>query len=467
MLSTHSGNSNSNSSGGGSGGGGRRRIAMVLCAILLVLFLHDDLATLINQYNDNKNAKGAVGEARGNRRVWAARWLPSVPYGEAFFGDFGGGGGGGRRPKRNTENDVDYYKVLELSAASSLDITDQDIKRAYRRLSRKYHPDVAASEAERERFNLINRAYEVLSDRKKRKMFDMRGEEGLEQLKEAEANPHNRGNPFAALFGMRSDDGVKAQDLHLNIEVPLSFFFTGGVANVTYEKQVVCRSCHGSGAAPGSTPQRCSHCGGQGVLVSRLQLAPGMFQNVQQRCPHCQGEGERPGKLCPVCKGRRVLPRTPVKVAVEIEAGMEEGRELLYELEGEELPDRLPGNLHLRLGTQPHPVFTRRRNQLDLDMKLRITLREALLGFRRTQRHLDDLETFEIANPAGEVTQHGEVLKIEGKGMPKHNFPSERGDLYVTVEVEMPYALTEEQRRAVDAILPRDTPAESTPPPPE
>lgn len=364
---------------------------------------------------------------------------------------------GGRHAQQEAAADapveLDYYKVLQLEDRRE-DATMQDIRQQFRRLSRLYHPDVAKTAEDRAKYTDVNRAYEVLSDARKRKVYDMRGEEGLQLLARLDGGGGGGGggNPFAQMFGLDPAQQLRGPDLHLNVHIDLQYFFTGGEVPLTLEKQMVCNRCKGRGAERGTPIVTCKYCGGRGAERRRIQLAPGFFQDIEQRCPHCNGAGSQPKSLCPVCHGHKVV-RGDRHLVLEVEKGMPEGHQLKFEMEAEEHPDRLPGDLKLTLFASPHPRFSRRENNLDLDANLTLTMKQALLGFEKELLHLDGVERVVVSRPRGTISQQGDVIKISGKGMPKLHVPSERGDLYVHLNFVLPEYLTDEQRRLIENLF--------------
>ncbi|CCW60316.1 unnamed protein product [Phytomonas sp. EM1] len=352
---------------------------------------------------------------------------------------------------QNNAQNVDYYKVLSLQDKRE-EATESDIKQSYRRLSRQYHPDVAKSEEDKVKYAQINRAYEVLSNKRMRKMYDMRGEAGLEQLKQAAA-AGDRGasmNPFAQLFGFSSGNSLYGQKQEKFIEVDLSTIFRGGTVFVRHNKQIVCKHCKGRGDDPTSPIVLCSQCQGRGVVEHRLILAPGMYQEIRQMCSHCNGNGKKAQRSCPACRGRKVA-KGDIDLKVDIEAGTPENHPIVFEMEADESPDLIPGDLVVRVRSRPHPQFTRMRNGLDLEMSLSITLKEALLGVSREFKNIDGKEVIKLNRV--NTTPYGTVIKIAGKGMPKLHLPSERGDLYVRIKFEMPASLSTKQREALEKCL--------------
>lgn len=366
--------------------------------------------------------------------------------------DFFNFGGQQQAPPRKQRTPfVDYYAALELPPSSDpTQISEKQIKQQFRLLSRKYHPDAASSSAEtKERYVAIQQAYEVLSDKSKRRMYDLLGMQGLELLEQRQrqqqqgGNPFGGQNPFGDLFG-QAGDPFKAQDRQLSVEVDLVDIFNGAVKPVKYRKNGVCLACKGQGAPLGSRRRRCPHCGGRGVTVGRIQIAPGMFQQVQQVCQHCQGEGEMANEVCPSCHGQRLHQRSAT-VAVEVPRGAPDGHTITFEMEGEEAPDKIPGDLIVHLTTRPHPVYKRRG--ADLEATLVITFKEALLGFEKELTNVDGEEKVEVRR-IGVPTPYGANIRIAGKGLPRLE-SSERGDLFITVTFNLPKTLTQEQKEAI------------------
>jgi len=345
------------------------------------------------------------------------------------------------------QGEGDYYDILGLGAERE-DATDKDIKRQFRLLSKKYHPDVNPSEEAKVMFTKVNQAYEVLSDRKKRKMYDIGGEQGLTQLQQS-SQQQNQGNDIFSLFGFGGGGGGgrgnKGQNAQMSVEIPLQDFYNGHTHQLSISKQKLCKRCKGSGAASGSDYVKCSSCNGQGSVVQRIQLAPGFVQQVQQTCPHCNGKGKMIKHKCPQCKGQRVV-RGESTLELVIEQGMHAGQDVVFEMEADQNPDVIPGDVVITLKEQPHPVF-RRRDVLHLETKITINVKEALLGFSRDIVHMDG---HVVRVTRSDVTPFGTVITVRGEGMPRHHVPSEKGDLLVTVEFELPHMLTDAQKAAIE-----------------
>lgn len=441
-----------------------------------------------------------------------ARHARTVLLASAFpfqgFPGMGGGFGGAPPPTpiRRTP-DVDYYAELELDAIDASEITEKEIKRQYRKLSRKYHPDATirndASSGEeddedggdegvhrrkstgssrssstsrgggtglsesmlKEKYIRIQKAYEALSDPQRRKMFDLQGEAGLEALekyleveKDRESGGRRRAqDPLAAMLEQLGGGGgrnpFQATTKELSFNVPLVDVLTGSTKTIEIQKRCICKLCKGRGAPTSSPISKCHYCKGKGSVVMNMELAPGMHQQVLQPCPHCEGRGEIFKQQCPGCRAKG-LTICHQRRTVEIPKGAEEGQSLTLPMDGDEEVGKVPGDLVLKLATTPHPTFARRPGlgQADLDTNLSITLPEALLGFRREFTHMDEKEKV-VMEREQQVTPFGTVLKVAGKGLPFGKGRAGRGDLYVRVNCRLPSLLTSEQKEAITAAF--------------
>ncbi|KAH7884713.1 hypothetical protein F5I97DRAFT_1492738 [Phlebopus sp. FC_14] len=335
---------------------------------------------------------------------------------------------------------ADLYKVLELSRGAS----EQDIRKAYKRLSRQYHPDKNKDPGAEEKFVDIAHAYEILSDEIKRKIYDRHGEEGL---RAHEGGQQHHANPFD-MFSSFFSGGFQGQQqtrrgptAMMDFEVPLSDMYTGASIDFSLQKHVLCDHCRGSGAASDSDVQPCRGCGGSGIKISKQQIFPGMFAQTQSTCNDCGGRGTVIVKKCPHCRGQKVIDHTQ-QYTLDIEAGMPEGHEIVFYGEGDESPDWEAGDVILRLRSKKEEGGWRRK-ETTLYWRETIGIDEALLGFERNITHLDG-HVVEI-NRRG-VTQPGESALIEGEGMPIFG-QSGHGNLYVEYNVVLPFELSSDMRR--------------------
>lgn len=339
----------------------------------------------------------------------------------------------------------DYYGILGVSRDASSD----DIKRAYRRLARKYHPDVNPEPDAQERFKEINIAYEVLSDEQKRHIVDLGGDPYAPGGGFGASQPTG---PFVgfqdimdAFFGggtatrgprPRTRPGA---DAVLRIELDLAETAFGVEAPVTVDTAVLCTSCTGAGTAPGTHPATCEACGGHGQVQSVQRTFLG--QVVSSRpCTVCQGTGTTIPHPCPTCAGDgRVRSRR--SLTVKIPAGVEDGMRIRLAQQGEVGPGGgPPGDLYVEIHEKPHDIFSRKGD--DLHCRVSVPMTAAALGTRLTIKTLDGEEELEV-RPG---TQPGSTLRLRARGVP-HLRGTGRGDLYVHLDVRTPTKLDAEQER--------------------
>lgn len=337
-----------------------------------------------------------------------------------------------------------YYQILGVSR----DASSKEIGKAYRELSLKWHPDKNKGDpSAQEKFVEISQAYEVLSDEEKRRIYDQYGEEGLNQ----QGGGANFRNPFDifANFGFGGGGGGHAHhqreqrrgaSVEIPLEVTLADLYNGKTISVAHKKQILCPHCRGSGAKNPDDVQTCPVCGGSGTRVFTQQLGPGFITQTQKTCDKCGGKGKVVKSTCPFCQGSKVSVDED-SFTIFVERGMPDGHAIVFEQHNDEAPDTIPGDVIFKIRTVPHKRFQREGN--NLHMKLTITLLEALVGFSKNVTHLDG-HTVVIAR--SEVSKPGEVLIIEGEGMPYFNSPHDAGNLFVELNFKMPPSLTEEQK---------------------
>ncbi len=345
----------------------------------------------------------------------------------------------------------DYYKVLGVSANA----TDKEITRAYRKLAKQYHPD--ANPGAEERFKEISDAYDVLGDAQRRKEYDevrrlgpMAGGFGapggasgttfrVEDLGDL-------GDLFGGLFGGRGRRRGRGPQRGADIEATLHLSFEDAVrgvtASVNVPQDVRCRTCQGTGAAPGTKARVCERCNGRGTLDDNQ----GLF-SLSTVCPRCNGRGTVVDNPCPTCHGTGT-ERQVRKVKVRIPPGVEDGQRIRVKGRGEPGEGMAPpGDLYVVVQVAPHPVFGRRGRNLTLTVP--VTFPEAALGTTVTVPTLDGPVTLRV--PAG--TAPGTTLRVRGRGVPGGlRDGSKPGDLLVRIEVLVPTSLTDEQRAAVESL---------------
>ncbi|KAJ1746914.1 DnaJ- protein scj1 [Coemansia sp. RSA 1821] len=350
----------------------------------------------------------------------------------------------------------DYYKILGVSR----DASQQEIKRQYKSLSRKHHPDKnPGDEKAHERFIELAEAYEVLSDDEKREIYNRYGEDGLKNQGPNGGAPfHDPFDLFAQFFGgnVRFDrrGGSRAKprgpDAHIRLPVTLHELYSGTEIEVDISRQAVCPHCDGSGAASPDDIETCSKCGGSGVRVVKQMLGPGIVQQMQSKCDECSGKGKKVAKPCSHCKGTRVT-REPDMLTVRVEPGMGDGEEIMFEDEADQHPDYEPGSLVFHLLQQPHKIYERHGS--DLHAHVTITLLDALVGFNRTLAHVDGKSQIELRRQS--VTPPGFVQRLPKKGMPhRHRSGSAKyGDLLVTYWVQFPLSVDAEAKKQFATAL--------------
>jgi len=347
----------------------------------------------------------------------------------------------------------DYYRVLRVARSASID----EIKKSYRQIALKYHPDrnPGNKEAE-ERFKEAAEAYEVLHDPEKRRLYDLYGHEGVSStgftgFRDFGDIFRSFSDIFEDMFGFGGFGGMGGMGggsprpqagTDLRYDLTLNFLDAALGTEVTIEvpRVVHCRTCNGSGAKPGTRRSPCPQCAGRGV-VSRSH---GIFQ-ITTTCPRCQGMKEFFAESCPTCNGEGRL-REKRKIKVKVPPGMDSGTHLVMPGEGNDgTYGGPPGDLYIVLAVRPHELF--RREGYDLHLTVPISIVQAALGAHLTIPTLKDQR--ELAIPPG--TQPGEIIRIKGEGVPYPKGPR-RGDLLVTVQVVIPRTLTPRQQHLLEEL---------------
>lgn len=338
---------------------------------------------------------------------------------------------------------ADYYELLGVARNA----TEDEIKRAYRALARKLHPDASGGDVEsEERFKQVTLAYETLRDPERRRRYDMFGPEGAARGAGgmdpgAFFGAGGLNDIFDAFFGgfpggggRRSSGPTRGADSEVALELSFEEAVFGASKDVSLRTAVVCQTCGGSGARPGTEPSTCSACGGAGEIRRVRQSLLGQVVTASP-CPRCGGMGQEIAKPCVDCggDGRRAENRT---WTVDIPAGVDDGVTLRLSGRGPAGPrGGPPGDLYVHLRVRPHEQFQREGS--DLVCRLHISMAQAALGARLTLETLDGSEQLEV--PAG--TQSGRVFKLRGRGVPFTDGRG-RGDLLVPVVVDVPTDLS-------------------------
>lgn len=346
----------------------------------------------------------------------------------------------------------DYYSVLGVDR----DVNDDDLKKAYRKAAKKYHPDLHPGDKEAEKkFKEVNEAYEVLSDKEKRARYDQFGHAGVDP----NFNPGGAGgfgggfgdfgdlgDIFSSFFGGGFGGGRQSNpnaprrggDVSANVNISFEEAAKGCKKTVKVHKIDSCDVCHGSGCEAGTQAKTCPVCHGSGRVTS-VQRTPFGQMQTQTVCQNCHGSGKIIDKPCKKCAGKGRIRHT-VEREVDIPAGIDDGQVLNVRSGGDAGVNGGPsGDLRVNINVRPHPIFERQGYDVYCDIP--ITFAQAALGDEITVPTLDGKVKFQIH----EGTQPGDEFKLRGKGIQRLNYPG-RGDQYVKITVEVPRDLTKDQK---------------------
>ncbi|MFM7433965.1 MAG: molecular chaperone DnaJ [Gammaproteobacteria bacterium] len=338
----------------------------------------------------------------------------------------------------------DYYKVLDVAKNA----TEADIKKAYRRLAMKYHPDRNPGDKEaEEQFKEAKEAYEVLADEQKRVIYDQHGHDGIDAARQGGGGAGGFGGAdfgdifgevFGDIFGGNRRGGrsqvFRGADLRYELELELPQAVFGHTTEVEIPRLMECETCSGSGAAKGHSPVTCDQCQGSG----QMRISQGFFQ-LQQPCNRCRGTGRIIRNPCDTCLGQGRIRRTR-KLSVKVPAGVSTGDRIRLGGEGEAGRNGGPaGDLYIEMNVKPHPIFEREGD--DLSCEVPVSFATAVLGGAVKVPTLEGDVSLKI--PA--ETQSGRVFRLRDKGV-KPVRGGDRGDLFCRVVVETPVNLSSEQR---------------------
>ena len=349
----------------------------------------------------------------------------------------------------------DYYEVLGVGK----DATDDDLKKAYRKLAKKYHTDMNPGDADAaEKFKEASEAYTVLSDHEKRAQYDQFGHAAFEQggFGGFDFNGADMSDIFGDLFGdlfgggrRSSRSASKGPMRGANVRTAVSITFEEAVFGC--EKQIdlnlrePCPTCGGNGAKPGSTPQTCSKCKGTGRIISTQQSIFGMMQ-TETVCPDCRGSGKIIKEKCPECRGAGYISK-PTKLQVDIPAGIDNGMSVRIRDKGEPGANGGPrGDLLVEVRVARHPIY--QRDDMNIYSSVSIPFTKAALGGKIHIKTVDGEVEYELK--AG--TQTDTRIRLRGKGVPSVHNKDRRGDHYVTLVVQVPTKLNREQKKALHAF---------------
>lgn len=354
----------------------------------------------------------------------------------------------------------DYYHILGVQKGASKD----EIKKAFRTLAHKYHPDKGG---DAEKFKEINEAYGVLSDEKKKASYDQYGSadagagfgggspfggqggfggfdfSGFQQGGQGGSFEFDMGDLFGDMFGGgRQTRTPRGSDIQVDLELSFEDAVFGKEHTFTLNKTSTCDHCGGNGAEKGSELTKCSTCDGKGKVKEIKSTIFGQFESASI-CNTCHGKGKVPKVKCSVCKGHGVH-RKPTEIKVKIPAGINAGEMVRLSGGGEAVEGGTPGDLYIRMHIKKHAYFSKVDHNLVMNKKIKLT--DALLGTSYDIVTLDG--TISLKIPEG--IQHGEILKIKGKGVPYDG--SRRGDILVHILIDIPHKLSKNAKKAIEEL---------------
>ena len=349
----------------------------------------------------------------------------------------------------------DYYEILGVSR----DTDKEDLKSAYRRLARKYHPDVNKEPGAEERFKEINRAYEVLSEPETRARYDRFGEQGVSGAGAQGFQDFGDMGGFADIFESifsgfaggagqsqrRRSGPVRGDDLRLDLKLDFREAVFGGEKEIRISHLETCDVCNGSGAKPGTRPRACSTCSGSGQ-VRRVTRTPfGSFTQVST-CPTCNGTGMVIEDKCDACEGKGANQVTK-KLKITIPAGVDNGTRLRISNEGDAgMRGGAPGDLYVYLFVNEDEEF--QRDGINVLSEIKVSYLQAILGCRLEVDTVDG--PVEMIIPPG--TQPNTVMKLENRGVPRLGNPVSRGDHMITILIDIPTKVTPDERELLEKL---------------
>lgn len=350
------------------------------------------------------------------------------------------------------EQKRDYYEVLGISKGAS----EEDIKKAYKKMARKYHPDLNPGDKDaEEKFKEVNEAYEVLSDPNKKARYDQYGHAGVDPNFGAGAGAGfdgafdfgDLGDIFGSFFGggaaRRTNPNAPQRGESIRVAVTISFEEAafGCEKTVSFDRYETCSTCHGNGCAPGTSPETCPDCHGSGMVQQRRQTPMGVFA-TSAPCSRCGGKGKIIHQPCKDCRGTG-FQRKRATLQASIPAGIDNGQTISLRGQGNAGKNGGPaGDLLITITVRPHELF--RREGTSVLCEAPITFTQAVLGAELEIPTIDGKVKYTL--PEG--TQSGTTFRLKGKGIPAINGRG-RGDQYVTVYIETPKNLNREQKEAL------------------
>jgi len=347
----------------------------------------------------------------------------------------------------------DYYQTLGVSRNAS----KEDIKKSYRRLALKYHPD--KSGGNEEKFKEINEAYHVLIDDNKRaeydrygRVFSGNGGQGGFDFSGFDFGDFNDrmadfdlGDIFGDIFGFGARGRARTKrgrDISIDLEISFEEAVFGAERKVVLTKLSVCEKCKGKGAEEGVNFKTCPVCQGSGKIHETKRSIFGTFTSLNE-CNNCRGRGRAPEKKCPACRGEGAFPKSE-EVKIKIPAGIEDGQMIKLSGQGEAMPYGVPGDLYVKIHSRPHHLFRREGNNLVMNLDVRLS--DALLGGEKEIKTLDGAIKLNV--PAG--IDSGEILRVRGKGIPYGS--GGRGDILIKIIIKTPKRLSCRVKKIIEDL---------------
>jgi DnaJ family protein A protein 2 len=353
-------------------------------------------------------------------------------FGGNFFQGFAEGDDDDHHHHEEQDEEVDndaYYNILGVSK----DATTDEIRKVYKRLAVQNHPDKGGDAA---KFKEITEAANVLMDEKKREVYDRYGKKGLDAGMDERSGGEDL---MSMLFGGGGQQKQRIAPIRAKLPLPLEAFYNGKSIPIKIPRKRVCQSCEGSGSSVANATTTCDECNGQGVKIVLQRFGPGLTQQMRTRCGKCQGHGDYipEDRKCKECHGKKIADEEK-EFNVVIEKGMKNNESIVFHGEGHLVPSIEPGDVEFILACQKHPTFTRKGN--DLRVQVTISLTEAFGHSKIFLQHLDK-RILSIDRPHDHIIRPGDVMCVRNEGMPKRENPYFKGDLYIDFVVTFPSEL--------------------------
>jgi len=347
----------------------------------------------------------------------------------------------------------DYYEILGVDKSAS----KEDIKKAFRNLAHKYHPDKKGGDEKK--FKEANEAYSVLSDDKKRAEYDTygrvfndggaRSQDGYGQSFGFDFTNFSQGfedldlgDIFGEFFGGGRERQKRGRDISIDLEISFAESIFGTERKVLLHKTSICEQCNGSGSEKGTSFSTCATCNGKGKIHETRRSFIGSFSTVKT-CPACEGSGQVPQQKCKACHGKGIV-RKQEEIAIKVPAGIDNGEMIRLTGSGEAVSRGIPGDLYVKIHVAKHPAFKKDGNNLVMDLNIKLS--QALLGGEVTIPTLDG----DIGLIVPEGVKFGEILRVKEKGVPFER--GKRGDLLVKINIILPKKLSREAKKTIEEL---------------